>query len=74
MLPKMYEIRATNGIYKCKPNLLFIFFNLNYYHICLLTLQMKSSCMRCAVHFTEARNGYTLNQDGIQEGRQNMKF
>ena len=35
---------------------------------------MKSPCKRCAVHFAEARNGCTVNQDGIQEGRQNMKF
>ena len=26
------------------------------------------------MHFAEARNGYTVNQDGVQEGRQNMKF
>ena len=74
MLPKMYEIRATNSMYKCKPNLLFIFFNLNHCHFCLLTLQMKLPCRRCAVHFAEARNVYTVNQDGVQEGRQNMNF
>ena len=37
-------------------------FNLNHFYFLLLTLQIESPCMRCAVHFADAENGYTVNQ------------
>ena len=59
---KIYGLRATDCMNNCKPNLLFIFFNLNHFHFLLYTLQIESTCRRCAAHFADAGNGYTVNQ------------
>ena len=53
---KMYGIRATDCMNNCKPNLLFIFFNLNHFHFLLFTLQIESPYRRCAAHFADAGN------------------
>ena len=74
MLPKNVWNKGYQRHVQMQTKLVIHFFNLNHCHFCLLTLQMKSTCKRCAVHFAEAKNGYTVNQDGVQEGRQNMKF
>ena len=59
---KMYGIRATDCMNNCKPNFLFIFLNLNHFHFLLFTLQIESPCRRCAAHFADAGNGFTVNQ------------
>ena len=59
---KLYGIRATDCMNNCKPNLLFIFFNLNHFHFLPFTLQIESPCRRCAAHIADAGNGYTVNQ------------
>ena len=72
---KMYEIKATNGMYKCKPYLLFIFFLSESMSFLSVNITDEIALQEmCYMHFAEARNGYTVNQDGVQEGRQNMKF
>ena len=74
MLPENVWNKGYRQHVKMQTKLVIHFFNLNHCHFLLLTLQMISPCRRCAAHFAEARNDHNVNQDGVQEGRQNMKF